>query len=182
MRRFYLTLWGAWVLRVLFCTLVSALVMAFVITLVIYVKQGFVALDDKVLKALFEIGKFWFSITLNLALLFALFRSVKYLFNHCYAGYMLKLKTCTKEESLEFIESVGYGDLVKIWRKWFMTLIWLTGALMVLALVFTHLFTHYESLFSWFSVTTLYLFIALSGYFSIVLIVAKMKTIKVVKC
>jgi len=182
MLKFYLFLWLSWLFRVVLCTLLSAALFAFIVTLFIYVKQGFMPIDRVVFEALLKIWTFWFSILLNLSLLFALFRSVKYLFNHCYAGYILKLKACTKKESGKYIEIIGYGDLLKVWRKWFMLLIWIVGSLMILAFVLTHLFTTYNSLFDWFSIYLLYLFIAIGGYFSFVFITARCKCIEVIKC
>jgi len=182
MSRFYLYIWLYWLGRVVVCTLLSASFLAFAVTLFIYIKQGFAPLESEVRAALLEIWIFWFSITLNIALLFALFRSVKYLFNRCYGGFMLKLKSCTPKSTREFIDPVGYGDLVKVWRKWFMSLIWLTGGMMVIAFGLTYLLSAYDSLFSWFDITVLYLFIALSGYISLMLLVARCKSIKVIKC
>ena len=183
MRSFYLSLWLSWLFRVVLCTLATAFLLASLVTLLLYAKEGFVHFNGEVADALFSIWKFWFSILLNIALLFALFRSIKYIFNRCYSGYMLKLKNCPKDDLREtFIDVVGYGDLIKVWRKWFFALIWLSGALMVLAFVVTKLFTSYSSLFSWFSIYLLYLFIALSGYLSFVFISARCKNIKVVKC
>jgi len=182
MIKFYFSLWFSWLIRVISCTLFIAGCLATVITLFVYAKQGFILIDKDILQALIAVWKFWFAISLNLALLFALFRSIKYLFNRCHSGFTLKLKTCFKERSSEFIEIIGYGDLVKVWRKWFMTLIWLVGALMVVALVCTYIFTQYHSLFDWFNITMLYIFIAIGAYLSFILIVARCKKIGVVKC
>jgi hypothetical protein len=182
MSRFYRSLWLFWALRVLLCTLFSATLLALLVTFFIYIMQGLPSLDAKILQALLDVWKFWFAILLNIALLLALFRSVKYLFNHPHAGYMLKLKGCQKEQGGEYIEVVGYGDLVKVWRKWFMLLIWLVGSLMVLALGITYLFTPYESLFSWFNIYVLYFFIFIAGYLSFIFLSNRCKNIRIVKC
>jgi len=180
MRRFYLLLWLHWLVRVVLCTLLIAAVGSALATLFIYIKQGSQPIDEAVSAALFDIWYFWFVLSLNIALLFVLFRSVKYLFNRCHAGYVLRLKVCEAKE--EFIDPVGYGDLVKVWRKWFMLLIWLVGALMVLAVAFTYIFTSYTTLFAWFNIYILYLFIALGAYLSFIFLIARCKAIKVVKC
>jgi len=182
MGKFYLRLWFFWALRVILCSLFFAFVFALIITLVIYAKQGFSSLDKQSISALLEIFKFWFFISLNLSVLLALFRSIKYIFNRPHAGYMFKLKQCVKENSSEYIEVIGYGDLVIVWRKWFMLLIWLVGSLMVLALIITYLFTSYTSLFDWFNIYVLYLFILLSGYFSFFILANRCKLVKIVKC
>ena len=183
MSKFYLRLWFFWALRVILCSLFFAFVFAVIITLSIYAKQGFASLDKHIISALLDVFKFWFFISLNLAVLLALFRSIKYIFNSPHAGYMFKLKQCVKEEnSSEYIEIIGYGDLVKVWRKWFMLLIWLVGSLMVLSLIITYLFSSYESLFDWFNIYILYLFILLSGYFSFFILANRCKSVKIVKC
>ena len=182
MSRFYFLLWFWWSVRLVLCTLVLATFFALLLTLFIYIKQGLPTLDEKIGLALFDVWKFWFAIALNIALLIALFRSVKYIFNHPHAGYILKLKKCFKEHSSEYLEVVGYGDLLKVWRKWFMLLIWLVGSLMVLALLFTYIFTSYESLFDWFNIYILYLFILLAGYLSFIFLGSRCKSVRIVKC
>jgi len=182
MSKFYLSLWFFWAMRVILCTLFLATIFALLLTSFIYIKQGLPSFDSKIMTALLEVWKFWFAIFLNIAVLVALFRSVKYLFNHPHAGYILKLKECQKEQGEEYIEVVGYGDLVKVWRKWFMLLIWLVGSLMVLALGLTYLFTPYESLFSWFNIYVLYFFILIAGYLSFIFLSNRCKNIRIVKC
>jgi len=182
MRSFYFFLWFFWLVRVVLCTLFIAALISGVATLVIYIRQGILPLNDEVLSALYDIWHFWFVISLNIALLIALFRSVKYLFNRCYGGYMLKLKVCQKEANKAFIKTIGYGDLVKVWRKWFMLLIWLVAAEIVFAVALSYLLSSSVSLFDWFSIYMLYFFIAVAAYFSFVFLSARCKALKVVKC
>ncbi len=184
MQKFYLKLWFFWALRVIFCSLFLAAVFALLITLVIYVKQGVPSFSAEIRAALLDVFLFWFFIALNLAVLIALFRSVKYLFNRCHAGHMLRLKKCSKEKDAEegYLEFIGYGDLVKVWRKWFMLLIWIVGSFMVLALIITYIFTPYEALFDWFNIYVLYAFILAGGYFSFIFMAARCKSIRIVKC
>jgi len=184
MQKFYLKLWFFWALRVILCSLFLAAVFALLITLVIYLKQGVPSFSVEIRAALLDVFGFWFFIALNLAVLIALFRSVKYLFNHCHAGHMLRLKKCSKAkgEEEDYLEFIGYGDLVKVWRKWFMLLIWIVGSLMVLALIITYIFTPYEALFDWFNIYVLYVFILAGGYFSFIFMAARCKSIRIVKC
>lgn len=170
MKKFYFYLWFFWALRVTLCSIVTAAVLAFIITIILYIKQGFVSLDQEVLEALYSIFSFWFMITLNIAVLFALFRSVKYIFNRCYDGYSFKLLSCPKEK--RYIEVIGYGDLVKFWRKWFMLLIWLSAAFMIIDFV----------VFDYYNIYVLYSVILLSGYFSFMFIGARCKQVRIVKC
>ena len=184
MQKFYFELWLYWALRVVLCSVFLAAVFAFLITVVLYIKQGMPSLSGDVQGALLELFRFWFFLALNVAVLLALFRSVKYLFNRCHAGYMLKLKKCSQEKNVEeaYLEFIGYGDLVKVWRKWFMLLIWIVGSFMVLALVITYLFTPYEALFDWFNIYILYAFILAGGYFSFIFMAARCKSMRIVKC
>ena len=182
MSRFYFLLWLSWSVRVILCTLFVASLLSGVATLIIYIKQGMLPLDDAVRVALYDIWHFWFVISVNIALLFALFRSVKYLFNHCYAGYMLKLKVCERAQEEEFIEDIAYGDLVKVWRKLFLLLIWLVAALMIFAVIITYSLSNHTSLFDWFNIYILYAFIAISGYLSFIFLSSRCKAVKVVKC
>ncbi|SFV56771.1 hypothetical protein MNB_SM-6-1097 [hydrothermal vent metagenome] len=178
-------MWLAWALRVVLCSLGLAVFFALVITAVLYLKQGMPSLNAEVQAALLELFSFWFFLSLNIAVLVALFRSVKYLFNRSYAGYMLRFKRCLHKEdehSREYIDPVGYGDLVKVWRKWFMLLIWIVGSFMILALIITYLFTPYKALFDWFNVYVLYAFILAGGYLSFLFLPARCKSMRIVKC
>ena len=137
------------------------------------------SVDTEVFAALRDILSFYFPIVWSLTLLLALFRSIKYIFNSCKNGYMLKLSTCRGDESIEVI---GYGDLVKVWRRWFMLNIWLVGAFMIIAIVLTSLFTDYSGVFQWFDIYYLCGFILLSGYFSFMFLGARCKQVKIIKC
>ncbi|MDD2789952.1 MAG: hypothetical protein PHU40_04725 [Sulfurimonas sp.] len=179
MSRFYFFLWLRWLIRVSLCSVLLASTVAAFITLFIYISQGMPALNAEVASALLAIAKFWFPLSWSLALLLVLFRSVKYLFNVPVAGYLLKLKVCGKEK---FIEEIGYGDLVKVWRKWFMLLIWIVAAQMIFALAFTYLFSDYSGVFAWFSIYWLFGFILVAGYFSIILLANRCKRVKIKQC
>lgn len=180
--KFYLSLWFFWAIRVTVSSVVLGSLLATIITLFIYLTQGSVEINEKVIGALIKLFIFWFAIVWNLTLLLALFRSIKGLFNRCNGGYTLQLLSCPKESQSKVIENIGYGDLVKVWRKWFMLLIWLVGAEMVIALAFTLLFTSYNGLFEWFSIYVLYGFVLLGGYFSFMILASRCKQVRISKC
>lgn len=179
MSKFYLFLWLKWALRVTLCSVVIAIVLSMFITLYLYVNQGMPSVNDEIVSALLQIFKFWFSIVWSMTLLLALFRSLKYIFNSCLNGYELKLLSCDKKE---IIENIGYGDLVKVWRKWFMLIIWIVAAQMILAIIFTYIFTSYSGIFDWFNIYFLFIEVLIAGYFSFILLGGKCKQVKVVKC
>ena len=182
MYRFYFSLWLGWATRLTLSTFIYAFVVSLFITSYIYVEQGSISLNGEIYLALFDVFKFWFMITWNIALLLALFHGIKYLFNSCHIGFRLELLTCPKEGEVQRIEEVGYGDLVKVWRKWFMLLIWLTGAQMIVAVAISALFSSGESVFEWFNIYLLYGFILISGYISFIIFPAKCKQMRIKKC
>jgi hypothetical protein len=149
------------------------------ITLYLYINQGMVELNTEVYAALFNLFMFWFSVMWSVTILIALFRGVKFLFKKCYGGYRFELLACSGKEILE---AIGYGDLVKVWRRWLMLIIWLVAAQMIVALIFTNLFTSYSGVFEWFNIYWLYTFLLIGGYFSFVLLGSRCNKIKVVKC
>lgn len=179
MNKFYILLWLRWSIRVTLCSTVLASVFSLFITLYVYISQGMVTIDAKVLKALIDIFVFWFPIVWSFTILLALFRALKYIFNVSISGYMLNLYSC---DGKELLREVGYGDLVKVWRKWFMLIIWLVGSLMVISLAYTYMFTPYSGVFEWFNIYWLFAFLLLSGYFSFILMTTRCKRVKVVKC
>ncbi len=186
MSRFYFVIWLRWAIRVSLCSLLLAAFFSSVITLYIYVSQGLVEITSEVSDALLDIFRFWFRIVWAFTLLLALFRSLKYIFNICINGYEFKLLTCSsvkdKSKEEEVIENIGYGDLLKVWRRWFMLNIWLVGSLMIIALVFTNIFTSYDGVFDWFNIYWLFGFILFGGYFSFMLLGSKCKKVKIKKC
>jgi len=156
-----------------------ASILSMLITFILYVQQGSVVLSGEVLQALKEIFFFWFPLTWSVTLLVSLFRSLKHIFNVCHSGYELKLYECNK---LDLIEVIGYGDLIKVWRRWFMLMIWLTGTQMIIALGISSLFTIDAQVFDWFSIYVLFIFILVSGYISFILLGGRCKKVKVMKC
>lgn len=179
MRTFYFFLWLRWAIRITLSSVGMALSGALVITLFIYLKQGSPELNDDVYLALLDIVKFWFPLTWSISLLIVLFRSLKYIFNIQISGYMLQLLDCSTKE---VIDTIGYGDLIKVWRKWFMLIIWLIGSQMLIAITITYTFGSATSVFEWFSIYYLFVFLLIAGYFSFVLLGGRCKKVKVVKC
>ncbi len=179
MGKFYFFLWLRWLLRVISCSIILAIISSLFISIIIYINQGMSEINPEVLKALFEVFQFCFPISLSFTLLLALFRSLKYIFNIPTYNYELKLLECNSKNTLEYI---GYGDLVKIWRKWFMLIIWLVTVEIVIALIFTHFFTSLSGIMDWFNIYYLSFFILLAGYFSFVILVSKCKRVKIMKC
>ena len=181
MSKFFFSLWLKWATRLTLESVLFALFLSLCITFYIYFKQGLPAFTPEVISALSTITQFWFGILWSLTVLLSLFRGMKYIFNKCNSGLRLELLTCPKESQSELIEVVGYGDLVKVWRKWFLLLIWLVASEMIVALIFSYLLGS-ENIFEWFSVYVLYAFILVAGYFSFMLLSARCKRVRISKC
>ncbi len=180
MSRFYFLLWLKWMLRVTLCSVALAIVVSLMITLFIYLQQSAkLDINMEILKALLDIYWFWFVLSWSGTLLIALFRSLKYLFNVCLDGYKLRLLSC---DTKELVHHIGYGDLLKVWRKWFMLLIWIVASMMIVSLGITYFLSDYSSVFEWFNIFWLFGFVLISGYFSLILMIAKCKRVELVKC
>ncbi|MEA2098788.1 MAG: hypothetical protein U9P72_01515 [Campylobacterota bacterium] len=134
--------------------------------------------NNEVFNALIDVFIFWFPIAWSFTILLALFRALKYIFNSCYDGYRLNLLTCKKES----IDIIGYGDLVKVWRRYFMLLIWIIAVFILFSVTLTYLFSSYESVFDWFNIYILYAYILISSYFTFIILISKCKLIKVNRC
>ena len=159
-----------------------ASVLSALITIAIYINHGMQTLNSEVFLALGAVFKFWFVILWSLTLLVALFRSLKYIFNSCQNGYKFQLLSCPNDGESEVVDIIGYGNLVKVFRRWLMIIIWLVGAQMIVVVIFTKLFSSYEGVFEWFNIYILYSFVLLAGYFSFMLLGSRCKQVKVVKC
>ena len=182
MTKFFLFLWLYWVSYVVFWSVLLSSMAATFLSIYIYVSNGMPTLSSDVLNALLEFGFFWFFILLNLMILVVIFRSVKHLFHRCYDGYTLKLLSCPKEGVQKPLEVIGYGDLLKVWRKFFMHLVWFVAFCVVMGVVFAKLFLDGVSVFSWFSIYHLYGFILLSAYFVLMRLSVVCKLVRVGKC
>ena len=181
MSKFFFFVWLKWVTRLTLESVLLALLLSLSITSYIYFKQGLPAFSSEVISALLTITQFWFGIIWSFTVLLSLFRGMKYIFNSCSDGLRLELLTCPKESKSERIEVVGYGDLVKVWRKWFLLLIWLVASQMVVALIVFY-FLGSENIFEWFSVYILYAFILVAGYFSFMVLTTRCKRVRLAKC
>ena len=179
MRRFYFHLWLRWALRVTLESLAFGAVMAGMIVFFIYLKKDMPSIDTEVSKALLQLFWFWFALSWSVALLLSLFRSVKSLFNHCISGHKLQLLTCDKQEE---IEPVGYGDLVRVWRRWLMLLIWSSAVLIMLMALIMRFAFGVGTLFSWLDIYILYGIVLLSGYISLIVLMARCEKIRIVRC
>ncbi|MEN4046950.1 hypothetical protein [Sulfurimonas sp. NWX367] len=186
MSRFYFFIWLQWAVKLTLYTALLTFFIAAFITLVIYISQGTGTLDNEITRALLTIFKFWFMVAWNFALLIVLFRSLKYIFNKCIKGYVFVLLGCPKEETNEetgkIIDEIGYGDLLKVWRKWFMLMIWTVAGEMIVAVIVMKLFSSYESVFTWFNMYVLHIFILIAGFFSFIVLSVKCKKVQVKKC
>jgi len=182
MSKFYLYLWMRWAVHLTLSSLSLAFFLSFCISLYLYISQGMPPITIELKEALFAITKFWFLILWSLTLLLSLFRTLKGVFNTCYNNYKLQLLTCPNEGKTVVIEEVGYGDLLKVWRKWFILIIWLVGTQMIIALIIAYIFNATTAIFDWFNIYVLYTFILLAGYLSFMIIAARCKRVKLVKC
>lgn len=182
MSRFYTFLWLFWSFRLTLNSILIASVISIFITIGIYINQGSQELNQRVYEALFLVFKFWFVLSWSLTLLLSLFRELKPVFNRCINGYKLTLLSCPSEGKQEKIKEIGYGDMVKVWRKWFTLLIWLVGAEMILGVAFTKLFTSHTAIFDWFNIYILYGFVLIGGYFSFMILSMRCKKVKIERC
>lgn len=180
MWRFYFSLWLAWFLYLLLLTLGTTFLLASLVTFYTYVSKGAVVLDAVVIDALYAVFIFWFLLLLNFVLPIALFVSVKKLFNRCVNGFSLKLYACTKQE--EYIEPIGFGDLIKVWRKWLLLIVWGSGAFTLLSFVVNFFLSGFTASFTFFSVYYLYGCIALSSFFAIPFLVRYCTLVGLRKC
>lgn len=179
MLKFTFLLWLQWSYYITRFSLSFALFISLLISLVTYLNKGAPTLNSAVYEALLNIFLFWFPFVWSIALLVSLFRSLKYIFNTPIANYKLILLECDLEES---IEDIGYGDLVKVWRKWFLVIIWFVGIEMLLSVFILSLFTHYNSIFEWFNIYVLFMYLLIAGYFALVLLTGRCKRVSLRRC
>ncbi len=176
MRRFWFKLWLSWAVRFSVESILFASAFSFVVSAAIYYLKGMPDLQSDVLYALSDIFRFWFAIFWSMTLLLSLFRGLKYLFNHCYEGYVLKLLTC---KGAETIETVGYGDITPLFRKWMMSMIWSISTLMIFSFIVSYFLLNS---YNWYNIYVMYIFILISGAITLPLMGHRCKRIKLQIC
>jgi len=180
MAKFYIYLWFFWVIRMLVVSTLLAGTLSFFITFYFYAREGLPAFESEILTAILNIFTFWFLLLLNFALPLALFINTKYLFNNCINAISLRVVSCAKEE--EFLERIGYGDLIKIWRKWLLLIVWISSVFVLFSFLFFYFLLFEGSFFEWLSVYCLYGFILLSGFFALPLLGSRCKSVRLRLC
>jgi hypothetical protein len=166
--------WAIWV--TLFSTLLAAH-FAIAIALYMYISKGAVALTSEVLSALEAIGYFWFAILWSITLPLSTFFGMKQLFKWCYGGKKLQLFTCKKEP----IDSIGYEDVIKVWRKWLFLMIWGVAAQLVLITGVEYIVVGGE-LMQWFSVYYLYALVMSASLVTLFVLVNRCQLVKLKRC
>ena len=179
MFKFYILLWAGWAVRLTFFSVFWASLFSVFVTAFLYVSRGSISLSTEVIDALLEIFRFAFPIIWSITILVALFRSLKFLFNRCIAGYELKLLSC---DAKAYIEPIGYGDLLKVWRRWLFVIIWISATQMLLATAILYFIDSNLVISDWFNIYLLYGFVMISGYFSFIVLAGRCKSIKVLQC
>ena len=176
MRRFLFKLWLSWALRLSVESLLYAFILAFLLSGAIYFSKGMPPLEKEFLLALGTIFQFSFIIFWSMTLLVSLFRGLKHLFNHCYEGYVLKLFTCNGEE---VIETIGYGDITPLFRKWMMSMIWSISTLMIFSFIVSYFLLNS---YNWYNIYVMYIFILISGGITLPLMGYRCKGVKLQEC
>jgi len=179
MRRFWFFLWFDWVVFITISSLLFSTVIDFILTFSIYISKGMPTFDTETLNALGAIWKFWFGIIWSATLLLSIFLSMKRFFNKCYDGYKLQILTC---KEFEVIDIVLLGDVVKVWRKWLMVLIWGVATEILFVSVVRYFLGLGLDFWVWFNMGWLYLFILLAALSSLPLMAARCKRVRLTRC
>lgn len=181
MRKFWFLLWLDWAIFITISSLLFATVIDSILTLSIYILKDMPILDTQSLNALGTIWKFWFAILWSATLLLSIFLSMKRFFNKCYDGYKLQLLTCAVRDE-EVIDIVLLGDIVKVWRKWLMVLIWGVAVEILFVSIGRYFLGFGLDFWVWFNMLWLYLFILLAALSSLPLMAARCKRIRLARC
>ncbi|MEA1919258.1 MAG: hypothetical protein U9N52_05410 [Campylobacterota bacterium] len=181
MRKFWFLLWFDWALWVSVSSLIFAAVIDFFVTGTLYVLKGMAELNSETLSALADIWLFWFGIIWSVTLLLSIFLSMKRFFNVCHDGWKLQLFTCAVKNA-EVIDIVLLGDIVKVWRKWLMALIWAVATEILMVSVVRYILGFGIGFWEWFTMGWLYLFILLAAWVSLPLMAARCQRVTITSC
>lgn len=179
MFKFYFLLWVRWAFWVTLYSCASAAILALFLSVATYFYQGSPQINTAILEALGSVFYFWFGVAWSVTILGMLFFRLKTIFNACIGGYRLRLLCCESGEPLEAVED---GNIVKVWRKWFMLLLWLVAAFSLLWALLFFLFFEKEGAFGWFNIYTLYGLILIAGYVSFLLLGSRCKKVRIQRC
>ncbi len=178
MIRFYFLLWLHWVGVLLLQSIGSAFLLTLIFVAWIYFSKD-VALNKDVIDALVSLFSFWFWVIWSATFVASLFFAFKSFFNHCYAGYVLKVIDCNSHVALEHI---GYSDLIQIWRKWLMLLIWITAFFIIVLSILLYALFEIQTLFSWLNLTIMIVLAICSAFFALFFLRFRTQKIRVERC
>lgn len=184
MLRFYTYLWLFWLYKISRLVLLSAFVLAFLVTLVLFFMQGAPTLTPEILQALLDIYFFWFSILLQLSFVFGIFLSASSLLGRCFGGYEMRLRLCQEANHDEQKrEKELRKTLHRVSRKLLFLIVWISATIMVLLFIPLYLFGGCsDGFFSCFHIYLLDAIIIISGFFAISLLALRCKNLELVKC
>lgn len=179
MRKFWLLLWLRWAVYVTLASTLVALILAIVVTSIIFVMKSNFVFDRLTFEALGTIIMFWMPIMWSISFVMTLLWSLKKLFNVCISGYELQLYDCDGKTTLS---EIAIANLRKLWRKWLFALVWTSAALTIMSVLLVYIFHLHDTLFSWFSIYWLFGYVMVSGLITLPLMASRCKMVKVVKC
>ncbi len=178
MKRAFFLIWLRWAVWVTLFSISGAMLIAFGMTLVLYLVKGAVPLEGEVLDALGSIARFWFGVSWSITLPLGTFLGMKQLFARCYSGYRLQLFTC----NLERVEKVHYNHLVKAWRKWLFFTVWGVAVCVLVVTALQMAVQGQIDITLWFHSDTLYGFVMFSSWATLSLMVRRCPSMVLEQC
>jgi len=177
--RFIFQVWTAWIL--IFALIATGMAVGFasLATFIIYSLKGFAPLSQpEVREAIYTIWLFWLSVGYGIGVISALGMGLYFVFDRCIGGRTITLLNC-KGEMVEGPRSKHY---FKVWRKWFFAMIWL-DAFEALILMGVHQLIFGGGLWmGWFQPLWMVPMMLVSGFFAMVLMLSRCKSLKVDVC
>jgi hypothetical protein len=178
MQKFYLKIWAFWAFWITFSSILSAVIISFILTIFTYFSKDIANFDKEILTALADIFKLYFFISWGATFLISLFLSMRKILYRCFDHYHFVLYRCDLKEQ---ILDVGLDDVIKLWRKWLFLTVWSVAFFIIIGMSISYIFSENSPMF-WFNIYWLYAFVMLSGVIIIPLITLKCKMIKIQKC
>jgi len=178
MNRFFLLVWGRWIIAFLLIALIAAIGFATAVTFISYAIKGFAALDAKTWEALKTIWFFWLGIGYGVGIVSGLVFGLRFICKRCIAGYRFQPLNCQGER----IESIELKRYFKIWRKWFFIIIWADAAQAVVLIAVHKLIFGGDIWIGWFNPLGLTPMILLSGLISFPLLARRCSMIRIEPC
>lgn len=173
-----LSLLSPWLGYFLGRSLLYGALVSFILTGLLYLYKGAVALDRASLEALWLLFKSFFSLALAVVSFPILVTSIKTLHNRCKKERKVIILGCDAKP----LERLYLEDAFKVARRWLVLSMWILIVLIVIISALNYVVNPLQQAIAWMNVTSVYPLFVVSTVMAFFLLLHRCKKVDIVRC